>query len=55
MVHHVTQLKCQQCIAVQGRPAGGITEEKAIYAKDVEHIQGLEEICEKIKPSVAIG
>ena len=33
----------------------GITREKKLYAKEFEDIQGLEEICEKVKPTAAIG
>ena len=40
---------------IQGRPTGGINEEKAVYAKDHKHMTGLEEICRELKPSVAIG
>ena len=39
----------------QDRKAGGITEHKAVYAKDHPDIKSLEEVCETIKPSVAIG
>ena len=39
----------------QGRPTGGINEEKAVYAKEMPHITGLEEICRAVKPTVAIG
>ena len=49
----VIHLTCSSLL--QGRKAGGITEHKAVYAKDHPDITSLEEVCETIKPSVAIG
>ena len=40
---------------IQGRKAGGITEHKAVYAKDHPDIKSLEDVCDTIKPTVAIG
>ena len=51
----VYELCCSSCARRQGRPTGGINEEKAVYAKDMKHMTGLENICREIKPSVAIG
>ena len=41
--------------SVQDRPGGGITEHKAIFAKDFKHMLNLEEICREIRPTAAIG
>ena len=40
---------------MQNRKSGGITHEKKFYAKDFEDIGSLEEVCEKLKPTAAIG
>jgi len=40
---------------MQNRASGGITHEKKFYAKDFEDIRSLEEVCEKVKPTAAIG
>ena len=40
---------------MQNRSSGGITIQKAQYAKEFEDLQSLEEICEKLKPTAAIG
>jgi len=40
---------------VQNRKSGGISHEKAFYAKDFEDIRSLEDVCDKVKPTAAIG
>jgi malate dehydrogenase (oxaloacetate-decarboxylating)(NADP+) len=40
---------------LQNRKSGGITPQKAVYAKEHADIRSLEEVCEVFKPTVAIG
>lgn len=42
-------------LVTKGRKAGGITQQKAVYAKDHPEIRNLEDVCEAFKPTVAIG
>ncbi|ESO07912.1 hypothetical protein HELRODRAFT_110207 [Helobdella robusta] len=42
-------------LLVKNRSSGGITHHKAVYAKEFQELKNLEEICEVIKPTAAIG
>lgn len=42
-------------LITKNRKSGGITPQKSKYAKDHADIRNLEEVCEVIKPTVAIG
>ena len=42
-------------VFVQNRSSGGITLQKARYAKEHADIMSMEDICKKLKPTVAIG
>uniref|UniRef100_A0A1W7RA80 Malic enzyme n=1 Tax=Hadrurus spadix TaxID=141984 RepID=A0A1W7RA80_9SCOR len=42
-------------LIVKDRPSGGITEHKAIYAKEFKHLTDLEEVVKQIKPTALIG
>ena len=39
----------------QGRKSGGITEHKAEFAQEYKDMLSLEEICQELKPTAAIG
>ncbi|KAL5009932.1 hypothetical protein ScPMuIL_012237 [Solemya velum] len=42
-------------LIVKNRPSGGITEQKAIFAKEYKAMDKLEDVVREIKPSVLIG
>lgn len=42
-------------LIVKGRPAGGITEEKAPFAQEHKPVDSLEEVVRQIKPTAIIG
>jgi malate dehydrogenase (oxaloacetate-decarboxylating)(NADP+) len=42
-------------LVTKNRASGGITPQKAIYAKEHADVKSLEEVCELIKPTAAIG
>lgn len=42
-------------LITKNRPSGGMNEHKAVFAKDFEDIESLEDVCRAVKPSVAIG
>lgn len=47
--------RSQNILLVQNRASGGITSQKAIYAKEHADIKSLEDICKELKPTAAIG
>lgn len=42
-------------LVTRNRASGGITPQKAVYAKDHADIRSLEQVCEVVKPTAAIG
>lgn len=42
-------------LVTKNRPSGGITPQKAAYAKDHAEVRSLEDVCEILKPTAAIG